>query len=406
MNSIFFKISKIYNSNILKKKIFYLFILIISFNFIYIFSFNKKNNLLIFKYYVQECQNFKPYNTKKVFNKVEPYLSICIPAYNIEKYIEKCLISILNQTFKKFEIILTNDNSKDDTSNIIKLYQDEDKRIRIINHYKNLGVYSSRIDASLNSIGKYILFVDPDDMLLNPYLFEELYNYNLKYNLDMLEFTVYHKNEEREKIYFPQYHEFTHYHNFKRKFIYQPELSDLIFYSPNTNNYSPIICRTIWNKIVRRRILINSINYIEQSFHKIYLITADDTPINMLNFHYSNNYSNLNLPGYLYNIRKKSMSRLNNNGDNHDLIVSYNYLLYFALFYKYIKDFKKDMNYLFYDLKINYYYILKIKEMKEIQYILNSFNITNQILKNNISSSFEHFNKNLMISLINDYKKI
>lgn len=67
MNSIFFKFSKIYNTNILKNKIFYLFILIITFIFIYIFSFNKKNNLLNFKYYVQKCHNFKLYNTKKIF---------------------------------------------------------------------------------------------------------------------------------------------------------------------------------------------------------------------------------------------------------------------------------------------------------------------------------------------------
>ena len=50
-----------------------------------------------------------------------------------------------------------------------------------------MGVYSSRVDASLNANGNYILFMDPDDMLLNPYLFEELFKYNLKYNLDMIE---------------------------------------------------------------------------------------------------------------------------------------------------------------------------------------------------------------------------
>ena len=120
----------------------------------------------------------------------------------MEKYIEKALLSIINQKFQNFEIILVNDNSNDDTEEIIRIFQKEFKTIKIINHNKNLGVYCSRVDASLNSNGKYILFMDPDDMLINPYLFEELFKYHLKYNLDMIEFTVYHNKEGEKKNIF------------------------------------------------------------------------------------------------------------------------------------------------------------------------------------------------------------
>jgi glycosyltransferase involved in cell wall biosynthesis len=179
----------------------------------------------------------------------------------MENYIEKALLSIINQKFKDFDIIIVNDNSNDSTEKILEKYQLEDNRIRIINHYKNLGVYCSRIDAALNVIGEYIIFMDPDDMFLNPNLFEELFNYNLKYNLDMVEFSVYHKVEEEKKIFFSIYHEFNHYHNFKKKIIYQPELSNIIFYIPNTKKYAPIICRTLWNKLIRKKILsLYSIN--------------------------------------------------------------------------------------------------------------------------------------------------
>ena len=72
----------------------------------------------------------------------------------MEKYIESSLLSIINQSFQLFDIIIVNDNSNDDTQNIIKRMQEKDNRIKYINHYKNLGVYASRADAVLNAKGK------------------------------------------------------------------------------------------------------------------------------------------------------------------------------------------------------------------------------------------------------------
>ena len=60
-------------------------------------------------------------------------------------------------------------------------------------------------------------------MLLNPYLFKELFDFNLKYNLDMIEFSVFHKKENEKRIYLPYFHEFNHYHNLNKNIIYQPE---------------------------------------------------------------------------------------------------------------------------------------------------------------------------------------
>ena len=129
------------------------------------------------------------------------------------------------------------------------------------------------------------------------------------------------------------------------------------------------------------------------------MITADDTPFNMINFHFANNYTNINLPGYLYNVRKRSMSR-GNNGKKHELIVSNNYLLYFKLFYKYIKDFRKDLNYLYYDMKIFSSYLINFKKFKENIYINNTISFLNEILNNtNISKDFEKFIKNLLYHL-------
>ena len=69
----------------------------------------------------------------------------------MENYIEKNLLSIINQSFQDFQIIVINDKSTDETENIIKRLQLEDDRIKIISHFENLGVYRSRMESILNS---------------------------------------------------------------------------------------------------------------------------------------------------------------------------------------------------------------------------------------------------------------
>jgi len=211
-------------------------------------------------------------NRTKLSKITNPYISVCFPIYNMEKYLERALLSIINQSFQNFEIILVNDNSNYNTQNIIKKYMSYDNRIKLINHNQNLGVYCSRVDAVTNSIGEFVILMDPDDMILNQDLFLELYNYNLKHNLDIIEFSVYHKEEKRTKIYYPDNHQSHHYHGFEKIIIYQPELSNIIFFNPISKNYSSIICRTIWNKLIRKTILIKSIEYIDVDFNNQYLI--------------------------------------------------------------------------------------------------------------------------------------
>ena len=84
------------------------------------------------------------------------------------------------------------------------------------------------------------------------------------------------------------------------------------------------------------------------------------------------------------------MSRINI-GSRHDLIVSYNYLLYYNLFYRYLKDYKKDLNFLFYDLKSNYFFISKFKDLNDSYYIKKTILFLNKIIKENISLDFKNF---------------
>ena len=97
-----------------------------------------------------------------------PIISIIVPVYNAQNYIEKCLNSILNQDIKDFEIIVVNDASDDDTINILKNYA-KNKQIVLINNEENLGTGESRNKGILFARGKYIGFVDNDDWVEKNY---------------------------------------------------------------------------------------------------------------------------------------------------------------------------------------------------------------------------------------------
>lgn len=90
--------------------------------------------------------------------------SIIIPCYNIEKYIEKTVFSVLNQTFEDFELILIDDGSTDNTLEKIELLSQKDKRIKIY-HHNNKGVSYTRNRGISLSKGEYIFFLDGDDLI-------------------------------------------------------------------------------------------------------------------------------------------------------------------------------------------------------------------------------------------------
>ena len=98
----------------------------------------------------------------KVLNN--PMVSIIVPVYNVEKYLGKCINSLLQQTYSNIQIILINDGSTDSSGNICNKYSDFDKRIFVL-HKQNEGVSAARNAGIDISIGEYLLFVDSDDWL-------------------------------------------------------------------------------------------------------------------------------------------------------------------------------------------------------------------------------------------------
>lgn len=100
-------------------------------------------------------------------------ISVIIPVYNVKQYIERCIDSILNQTYKNIEIIIVDDGSTDGCDEICNMYAEKDKRIKVV-HIKNSGVSNARNVGLRLAKGKYITFVDADDYIAKTYI-EEMY---------------------------------------------------------------------------------------------------------------------------------------------------------------------------------------------------------------------------------------
>lgn len=91
-------------------------------------------------------------------------ISIIVPIYNVEEYLERCIVSIINQTYKNLEIILVDDGSPDNSAIICENYAKKDERIIVV-HKKNGGLSAARNSGLKISTGDYVLFVDSDDFI-------------------------------------------------------------------------------------------------------------------------------------------------------------------------------------------------------------------------------------------------
>lgn len=109
---------------------------------------------------------------------MSPEISIIVPVYNVEAFLKECIESIINQTFKNFELILINDGSSDNSGGICDRYAQTDNRIKVI-HKTNSGPSSTRNLGIKVSKGKYVAFVDSDDTV-EPNMYENMYKIAVK----------------------------------------------------------------------------------------------------------------------------------------------------------------------------------------------------------------------------------
>lgn len=125
-------------------------------------------------------------------------ISIIIPVYNVEKYLNKCLNSVIEQTYKNIEVILIDDGSTDNSGKICDEYAKNDIRIKII-HQQNGGVSTARNNGLEHATGKYITFVDSDDYIEKE-MIETMAKKIMKKNADIVICGVTDRDEENNII--------------------------------------------------------------------------------------------------------------------------------------------------------------------------------------------------------------
>lgn len=181
-----------------------------------------------------------------LFVKSNDLVSIILPVYNVEKYLDDCIKSLINQSYKNLEIIFIDDGSTDNSGKILDNYQKKDKRIKVY-HKSNGGVSSAKNLGLKHSTGKYITFVDPDDYVTFEYV-EYLLNLIKNNNADIAYtknfFDNYNKKQvDKESISIIDSHK---------------SLYDILTYQINV---------AVWNKIYRREFLFdNNIKFYEDIF--------------------------------------------------------------------------------------------------------------------------------------------
>ena len=185
-------------------------------------------------------------------------ISIIVPVYNVEKYLKRCINSILNQTFKNFELILVNDGSTDNSLNICKNYKEKDGRIQLISQ-TNKGLSAARNTGLKYAKGKYVCFVDSDDFIEKEYLSLLLSNIE-KYNSDIAMCEYYLTNEEGRKYSISRLNEPKDIH------VLSGEKTFSYFYK---EDYVPNV--VAWNKIYLRS-LFDNIKYDEGHYFEDELI--------------------------------------------------------------------------------------------------------------------------------------
>ena len=236
------------------------------------------------------------------FNKFNiPKISFITAVYNKQQYLSQFLTSVQNQILKEFELIIIDDFSTDNSLKIIKNYQDKDNRIKLIKNKKNRGTFVSRITGALHSKGEYIIWVDPDDIILQNGLYKS-YNYIKKYNLSIVQFNAIIQANKTIKIKY-KYHVYSN-------IVKQPFLSYMFYYNETTKK-GDVLNTALWDKLIKREIAIKTINFIGKDYIKKRIIIENDVILLFSLFQNADSYCYINENGYYY-IRTNNDSIWNN----------------------------------------------------------------------------------------------
>ena len=288
-----------------------------------------------------------------------PKVSIIVPIYNVEMYIEKCLETLVNQTLKDIEIILVNDGSKDGSAEIAKKYLEKYPEKIIYLEKENGGLSDSRNYGLPHAKGEYIAFLDSDDYV-EKNMYEEMYKLAKKENSDMVQCNFYWEYPDKNKKEIAEVKEYTG----KKEMLEKTRVE-------------------AWNKLIKREILVKNP---EIRFPKG--LRYEDVEFTYKLVPYVEKVSILNKPFIHYIQRKNSISNTQNERTKEIFDVLDNVIKYY----------KEKNLYEEYEEQLEYVYVKTVFCRSLLRMVkIQDKNIKSQLLKRtweNVNIKFPEWKKN------------
>ena len=255
--------------------------------------------------------NNNAYNDKlNLDSENEILISVVIPVYNSQKTIKYSIRSVQNQNIKNIEIILVNDFSNDNTSKIIEELQNEDKRIKIINNDKNMGILYTRSVGALFSKGKYIFTLDNDDMFFDSDVLE-IYKKAEKESYDIIAFSAINGDNYYSTIDNMKENGFHRKNN--NLVVSQPKLS--IYPISKNENAFELNDPHIWGKCIKNDLYKRAVNALGKERYSVYNCMNEDVIIIFVICTLANNYIFIKKYG-IFHLVSRSSAIYNQKGFN------------------------------------------------------------------------------------------
>ena len=289
--------------------------------------------------------------------------------------IPKIYSCILNQTFEQIEIIFIDDNSTDNSFNVINKLMKFDKRIIYIRNKSNKGQFYSRNRAVLLSRGKYILIIDPDDFLLNDILIKS-YKAANRFSLEIVQFYHLMGNYSKNYLYIL---------NQISKPIYQPKTKTVFFNNPT---------RYLWDKLIKKNIFIKSIYFMHEKYRKERFVIHNDETVCFGLFKTANSYGQIEEVGYFYNRNNSNSTTTKNflpenlNGRFHSI---------FSIMKYYYEQSANSYYEKFYGGYKFFTYRIKRKYEDKIQFLTEGFDFILGVIDIYLKSHFFNFTHKVLL---------
>ena len=265
--------------------------------------------------YIDKCK--KGILTKQIFEpRSKPKITALITVFNSEKYIGTAIRSVQNQNFNDIEILIVDDSSWDNSVGVIMKHKKIDKRIKLIKNKVNKGILYSKSLGVLKSRGKFIMFLDSDDLFVNQNIFLTCFKQAINNNIDVVEFSGFESDFNQFKLNdtIPKIPLYLRYKK-NEETIRQPELSRYLYKRLDENRFK-LIDGFLWGKTIKTKALKDSLKKIGPKIYTIKLNYGDDRLINFVLFKVAKSFKYIKEFGYIYNQNNLSVTHINLTNNN------------------------------------------------------------------------------------------